>query len=132
MKENGSTDAVRDQQHMVLGPWIHSHLLPANAGQRYFGGGASGDGIDYHGMVLAWYDHWLKGEDNGITADPRAYYFTMGDNQWQEAESWPPTARDTSFFLSSGGRANSRHGDGSLSLECPKNKSLATPIYTIL
>ena len=122
LKENGSTDAVRKQQHMVLGPWIHSHLLPANAGQRYFGGGASGDGIDYHGMVLAWYDHWLKGEDNGITADPRAYYFTMGDNQWQEAESWPPTARDTSFFLRSEGRANSRRGDGSLSLESPREQ----------
>ena len=58
----------------------------------------------------------------GYRNDPRAYYFTMGDNQWQKAESWPPTARDTSFFLRSGGRANSRHGDGSLSLEPPNEQ----------
>ena len=117
LRENAATPATRDQQHIVLGPWIHSHLLPPNSGQRYFGGGASGPGIDYQGMVLAWYDHWLKGEDNGIESDPRAYYFTMGDNQWQEAESWPPPSTDTSFFLRSKGRANTRHGDGTLSLD---------------
>lgn len=119
LKQNGATPAARDQQHMVLGPWIHSHLLPANSGQRYFGGGASGPGIDYQGMVLAWYDHWLKGEDNGVESDPRAYYFTMGDNRWQEAESWPPPSTPTPFFLRSGGRANSRNGDGLLSLDPP-------------
>ena len=73
-------------------------------------------------MVLAWYDHWLKGEDNGIDADPRAYYFTMGDNQWQEAEAWPPDCRETALFLRSGGRANGRNGDGRLSLESPKEQ----------
>ncbi len=125
LRENGSNEAVRDQQHIVLGPWIHSHLLPPNSGQRYFGGGASGPGIDYQGMVLAWYDHWLKGEDNELDTDPRAYYFTMGDNKWQEAESWPPESRDTSFFLRSAGRANSRHGDGSLSLDPPREQEAA-------
>ena len=49
----------------------------------------------------------------------------MGDNKWQEAESWPPESRDTSFFLRSAGRANSRHGDGSLSLDPPKEQEAA-------
>lgn len=124
LREHGATPATRDQQHMVLGPWIHSHLLPPNAGQRYFGGGASGPGIDYQGMVLAWYDHWLKGEDNGVDSDPHVYYFTMGDNNWQEADSWPPPSVETPFFLRSNGRANSRNGDGSLSLDPPRESEL--------
>ena len=118
---------------MVLGPWIHSHLLPANAGQRYFGGGASGDGIDYHGMVLAWYDHWLKGEDNGITADPRAYYFTMGDNQWQQAESLASHGPGHGLLPTAVGVGpTAGTGTAHSVLSNPKNKSPATPICTIL
>ena len=123
MKENGSTDQSREQQHLVLGPWIHSHLLPPSAGQRHFGGGASGDAIDYHGMVLAWHDHWLKGEDNGVESDPRVYYFVMGENAWRQDESWPPAGASVRpYYLGSDGKANSSGVDGVLSQEPPRER----------
>ena len=61
-----------------------------------------------------------RARDNGVDSDPHVYYFTMGDNNWQEADSWPPPSVETPFFLRSNGRANSRNGDGSLSLDPPR------------
>src|SRR5258705_4859111 len=39
----------------------------------------------------------------------------MGSNKWQSPDSWPPKgAESLSYFLSSGGRANTLNGDGVL------------------
>ena len=51
---------------------------------------------------------------------PRVTYFTMGSNKWQTSETWPPTgAQPRTFYLSSGGRANSLYGDGVLQAAAP-------------
>src|SRR5207249_11279557 len=55
-----------------------------------------------------WFDHTLKGIDNGIDREPAVTYYVMGDtsdtnapgNVWRTAERWPPvSAALTSFFL---------------------------------
>ena len=120
VREHGATDLARSQQHLLLGPWVHEPMPNPHAGQRYFGEGASGAAIDIHGMMLAWFDHWLKGENNGVDNDPSAYFFVMGENAWHSATVWPPPGvEDQSYFLCSNGRANTFHGDGSLSLGSP-------------
>ena len=44
----------------------------------------------------------------------------LGENQWYESETWPPTGfQDTSFYLHSGGKANTRSGDGRLDRAVP-------------
>ncbi len=43
-----------------------------------------------HTEALAWYDHWLKGRDTGITDGPPVRYFLPGTDEWRTAESWPP------------------------------------------
>ncbi len=43
-----------------------------------------------HYEALAWYDHWLKGIDTGITEGPRVRYYVPGADQWYEADQWPP------------------------------------------
>ncbi|WP_205874806.1 CocE/NonD family hydrolase [Mycobacterium camsae] len=43
-----------------------------------------------HTEALAWYDHWLKGRDTGITEGPPVRYFLPGADEWRTAESWPP------------------------------------------
>lgn len=119
MRSRGGTPVARSQQHLVLGPWPHSHLLPHTAGEKFFGGSASGESLDYQGLVLSWYDHWLKGEDNRLDSDPAVYYFTMGENAWRYANEWPPESRETPYFLHSSGSANSARGDGVLSEDPP-------------
>ncbi|MEZ6148382.1 MAG: CocE/NonD family hydrolase C-terminal non-catalytic domain-containing protein [Planctomycetaceae bacterium] len=59
-----------------------------------------------------WFNHYLKGEDNGVESDPPVrYYDVMGavdeenapGNFWREAEDFPPPADETSFYLRAGG-----------------------------
>ncbi len=56
----------------------------------------------------------------GSSTGSKVQYYTMGSNEWQSADSWPPPeTRYTKYYLHSEGRANSRYGDGVLSTEAP-------------
>ena len=44
----------------------------------------------YHDEIIRWYDHWLKGHDNGIMEEPPVRYWLMGANDWKTSENWPP------------------------------------------
>ena len=44
-----------------------------------------------HTEALAWYDHWLKGRDTGITDGPPIRYFLPGADEWRTADCWPPS-----------------------------------------
>lgn len=59
----------------------------------------------FHDEIIRWYDHWLKGVDNGVMDEPAVRYWLMGANQWRTADSWPlPETRWTKYYLSSWGR----------------------------
>ncbi len=121
MRQRGATDVARQQQHLIVGPWLHGPMPPAVAGQGYFGGSAAADALDLQGMQLTWFDHWLKGESNGVNTDPKVYIFVMGANQWRSEDAWPPpSAQPMTYFLHSEGRANTLNGDGQLSLDPPR------------
>ena len=56
---------------------------------------------------LAWFDAVLKGKENGVAAEEPVTYYVMGDptdgtapgNFWRTAESWPPPAAETAYYL---------------------------------
>lgn len=46
-----------------------------------------------HTEALAWFDHWLKGRDTGITeGEPIRYVLPGADDGWHTADRWPPAA----------------------------------------
>jgi putative CocE/NonD family hydrolase len=98
---------------MIVGPWGHG---PSQKfGDVDFGPTANRTLFERN---LRWFDHYLKGEDNGIDREPPVEIFYMGVNRWAHHDDWPvPGAQTTPFYLSSGGRANSARGDGVLSAE---------------
>jgi predicted acyl esterase len=52
--------------------------------------------------ALRWYDHWLKGIDSGMLAEPPVRFWVMGANEWRSAQDWPLTqTRWTKLFLNS-------------------------------
>jgi putative CocE/NonD family hydrolase len=54
---------------------------------------------------------------------PKVQYYLMGANEWRGAPTWPvPGAELTSYYLHSGGAANSRYGDGSLDTSPPADE----------
>jgi hypothetical protein len=73
------------------------------------------------GLISEWFDHWLKGEDNGVLKrTPKFQYYTMGLNKWQSSETWPPEGTEMmTLYLDSGGKANSVFGDGRLTTSPP-------------
>ncbi|WP_433734069.1 CocE/NonD family hydrolase [Nocardia sp. CA-129566] len=71
-----------------------------------------------HIEALAWFDHWLKGQDTGILEGPAIRYWLPGAEQWRTADSWPPPATYTALSL---------NADGSLTAdERPGERSYAT------
>jgi putative CocE/NonD family hydrolase len=108
---------IANQQYAIIAPTGHCGYTRATE-NTVIGERSMGDArLDYDALTSAWFDHFLKGENNHILdMMPKVRYFTMGLNKWQASESWPPQgAQPMTLFLSSGGKANSLHGDGALS-----------------
>jgi len=77
--------------------------------------------FDYQRLVNAFFDRFVKGQGGEVLdTTPRVRYYVMGANTWKESDSWPPSgAIQMTFFLGSGGHANTMAGDGVLSLTAP-------------
>jgi putative CocE/NonD family hydrolase len=117
---------VANQQYAVIAPTLHCGYKRATentiVGERSMGDAR----LDYDALTYAWFDHFLKGEDNGfLQKQPKVEYFTMGINKWQHSETWPPEgAKNVTLDLSSAGNANTLHGDGKLVLADSATSSL--------
>jgi putative CocE/NonD family hydrolase len=101
--------AAKEQQYLLAGPWVH---IPwgDRVGEMELGAAAL---MDTDALLLRWFDHWLK--DAGTFADePRVRHFALGANAWCSAESACGVG-ERLLYLRSGGRAESRKGDGRLS-----------------
>jgi len=114
---------IANQQYAVIAPTLHCAYKRATE-NTMIGERSVGDArLNYDELTYAWFDHFLKGENNGVLQKmPRVRYFTMGINKWQSSDTWPPAgAQSMSFFLSSGGKANTMNGDGVLAEAAPAN-----------
>ena len=125
MRAHGADDFARQNQRIVIGPWEHlgwgrpeSLVSPR---LRALGPVADSP---VNELTLAWFDHFLKGEDNGVVGGPRVDYFVMGLGQWRTARDWPlPGTRFQPWYLASGGHAASLMGDGVLTPEPPSRQT---------
>jgi putative CocE/NonD family hydrolase len=123
--------AVAEEQYAVIAPVAHCGYTSASehtiVGQRDMGDAR----LDYDALTYGWFDHFLKGNDNGLLAKtPKVRYYTMGSNQWQSSDTWPPAAaKPVTYFLGSGGHANSLNGDGVLLTEPAKVDLADTFVY---
>ncbi len=118
------------KQKMLIGPWIHTASMPNVVGQLDFGLASSGAVVDVTGLHLKWFDRWLKGVDNGVDEEDPVSIFVMGDNAWRGEKEWPLARTNfTKCYLHSGGKANTRSGDGVLSFEAPEEETYDSYLY---
>jgi uncharacterized protein len=104
-------------QKLTLGPWGHTDTAARMIGDRDFGETAI---IDLQRDYLRWFDHWLKGVDNGIEKEPLVSLFVMGSNKWLHGQTYPlEITKPQKLYLSSGGSANTAKGDGRLVFDSP-------------
>jgi putative CocE/NonD family hydrolase len=121
--EKAESEEARANQYAVIAPTLHCAYTRATE-NTVVGERSVGDARwDYDALVYGWFDIWLKGQDTEQLLDtlPRVRYYTMGANEWRSAESWPPTAaQPVTYYLDSGGNANTLHGDGVLTTTPPE------------
>ena len=116
---------IANQQYAIIAPVLHCAYRNSRentiVGERSVGDAR----LNYDELTNAWFDYFLKGEKNGILEKmPKVRYYTMGLNKWQSSETWPPEgARTMTFYLSSGGKANTLDGDGFLAEAPPASDS---------
>jgi putative CocE/NonD family hydrolase len=88
----------------LIGPWGHDY--PED--------GAPGPAIGFLQEAVRWWDHWLKGADNGIMDEPtlRAWMprarrpaagYLANPGRWLAADGWPAAETATHAFLFSPG-----------------------------
>ncbi len=99
----------RGAQQLILGPWLHGGYPKSNKiGELVFPENAF---FDVYAHMTKWFEHFLKGEDNGAEKDATVCYYVMGaageagapGNVWREAKDFPPRAESASLFLQSDG-----------------------------
>jgi putative CocE/NonD family hydrolase len=125
----GLSRSRRAPVRLILGPWTHGDRSLSYAGDVDFGPAAPVDGNlaeDFFALRRRWFDRWLKGEANGVEAEPPVRVFVMGGGsgrrdsvgrldhggRWRAAADWPlPETRVSKFYLKA---------DRSLGVEAPK------------
>lgn len=131
VRKTAKDASVRDNQYLVIAPTLHCAYTRATentiVGERSVGDAR----LNYEEQIYAWFDLWLKGETNSFKEDiPKVQYYTMGINKWNSSDTWPPEkAQMTTYYLHSGGKANSLYGDGQLNTEKPGNDETDTFVY---
>lgn len=112
--------ALKSDVYLIMGPWIHGQQAHSAHGQVDFGAEAAI--ADELAWRLEWYDHWLKGQDNGVgksapfATKVRIFVMGTGDGHktekgmlfhggsWREETEWPLSrAKHTKFFLAEKG-----------------------------
>jgi putative CocE/NonD family hydrolase len=114
LRDGAGTPEARSGQKLLIGPWFHIPWRPLVSGPSEDASPSVAD--DWQ---LAWYDRFLKEQSNTVLDAP-VTVFVLGENRWRDLADWPPPGvTATAYYLRSGGRANSRFGDGTLSIESP-------------
>ncbi|GAB4310068.1 MAG: hypothetical protein Kow0069_09950 [Promethearchaeota archaeon] len=115
-----SSNPLREKCKLIVGPWAHGA-----AGYPVAIRTEQGGWMDFIKALIPinWFAYWLKDEkDLDIYSKPPVRLFVMGKKRggWRWEEKWPPErAVVRPLYLHSGGRANSRFGDGALSWDAP-------------
>ncbi len=96
-----------------IGPWGHNPSL--RFATENFGPQAH---VYIKSKQLEWFHRLTEASasaDRGAQSSATLHLFVMGPNIWREEREWPlARTHYRSFYLNSGGHANSRYGDGAL------------------
>lgn len=125
VKELAGSEYARNSQHLLVGPWDHGNIR-SFLGNVEFGPSAA-DEIALKKYLIQFYDRYLMDKEIFI---PYVRYFVMGRNEWRTSEEWPlPNTDWQTWFFHSGGRANTRRGDGVLNRKPPSSEPTDVFLY---
>ena len=85
---------IRGPKRLLMGPWKHS--FPDAAVE------APAAGLH---EIERWWERWLRGKDNGVTAEPPVTLYVQGaDAGWRHERAWPPSrVQPATWYLGADG-----------------------------
>lgn len=98
-------EGARGKQKLIIGPWTHYYPQSTKLGD--FEVPEAGYAPPFDMSPQKWFEHYLKGVENGINEIPPVTYYVMGPfdgspstgNRWKFAQKWPVPADFTSFYF---------------------------------
>lgn len=108
---------TRENAYLLIGPWTHGGILPSQVEDVDFGDENSGEAQDVSGIMLRWFNRYIKQKDETFLPG-RVYYFMQGSNDWHTASDWPPPQSvPTKFYFACGAGLHTKVPDaGEVSL----------------
>lgn len=107
------------RQHLVVGPWTGE---PWSRLAGTIDTAATGE-CPLDRLQLAWFDHWLKGIDQGLDDDDPVHLFDLGARRWTSFAAFPEPAPEA-LYLGSTGLAASTVDDGELVPDYPEETAI--------
>jgi putative CocE/NonD family hydrolase len=122
LQKNADSDLAKDNQRILIYPTTHCDYGDVSENTKV-GTLSLGDARKGHFKTcLEWFDHWLKGIQNGVTDMAKVQVYVMGRNEWREEHEWPlKRTKYTPLFLRNDEK-NHKKGqdeDGELSFSIP-------------
>lgn len=81
------------KNRLIIGPWNHGgdrDCSPAAPGKSEFSMSVE---------LFRFFEHILRGTDTGIQADKPIHYYTMGEEKWKAADTWPPSTNGQVYYF---------------------------------
>lgn len=131
LRKGARTQYARDNQRLIMGPWAHlfTFAVPTSGGtgEADFGPNSV---VELHALQLPFFERHLRDQPLADAEEPPVRLFVMGDNVWRDEAEWPPRRAElASIHLDSAGHANTRNGDGTLTLAVPEKDATDTYSY---
>lgn len=94
------------ENRLVLGPWNHGGTIDASPDS------SRPSRFDRVDDQMRFFDVYLKASENGLKAEPRVHYYTMGEGRWKSSDTWPPLFEPLRLYLAPGGTLSRRVPEG--------------------
>ncbi len=107
-RQHSGANGARGAQKLIMGPWTHG-IGKMPAGEMTF---PKANQVLESYSANRWFDHYLRGADNGVEKEPAVAYYVMGDtstpgapgNEWRHADDWPVPAKETDAYFTRDGK----------------------------
>jgi len=118
---------LRVPHKVTMGPW--AHLYPHEATPQ--------PAVGFLQEAVRWWDHWLKGKDDGLMQEPALRFYMMRGvaplpayaerpGRWIAEREWPShNVQSRSFVINADGLDERPRGERALSLDSPQSTGLA-------
>lgn len=93
------------RKFLLLGPWDHG----ARVNCSLWRAGETPE-FDIFAEVLRFFDQYLRGDDTGFESEKSVHYFSVHEEKWRAADTWPPYDESKTLLLAPNGQLGSASG----------------------